>query len=52
VSQESKLPVNEQEYAESFKFQLMEAVLAWAQGKSFAEIWYVYPPYNFETHDD
>ena len=41
VSQESKLKVNEQEYVESFKFQLMEVVLAWAQGKGFAEIWYV-----------
>ena len=51
VSQESKLPVNEQEYVESFKFQLMEVVLAWAQGKSFAEIWYFNPSYNFETHD-
>jgi ATP-dependent RNA helicase DOB1 len=41
VSRESKLKVNEEEYVESFKFQLMEVVLAWAQGKSFAEIWYV-----------
>jgi ATP-dependent RNA helicase DOB1 len=41
VSQESKLKVNEEEYVEGFKFQLMEVVLAWAQGKSFAEIWYV-----------
>jgi ATP-dependent RNA helicase DOB1 len=39
VSQESKLKVNEEEYVEGFKFQLMEVVLAWAQGKSFAEIW-------------
>lgn len=38
VSQESKLKVNEEEYVESFKWQLMEVVLAWAQGKSFAEI--------------
>ena len=44
VSQESKLKVNEEEYVESFKFQLMEVVLAWAQGKSFAEIWYIPPP--------
>jgi len=41
VSQESKLEVNEDEYVKSFKFELMEVVLAWAQGKSFAEIWYV-----------
>jgi len=41
VSQESKLEVNEEEYVQSFKYQLMEVVLAWANGKSFAEIWYV-----------
>jgi len=41
VSQESKLKVNEEEYVQSFKHELMEVVLAWAQGKSFAEIWYV-----------
>ena len=40
VSQESKLAVNEKEYTESFKFELMEVVLAWAHGKTFAEIWY------------
>ncbi|KAF4637329.1 hypothetical protein G7Y89_g745 [Cudoniella acicularis] len=38
VSQESKLNVNEKEYVDSFKWQLMEVVLAWAQGKPFAEI--------------
>jgi len=43
VSQESKLDVNEQEYVESFKSELMEVVFAWAHGKSFAEIWYVDP---------
>jgi ATP-dependent RNA helicase DOB1 len=43
VSQESKLKVNEEEYVESFKWQLMEVVFAWTQGKSFAEIWYVCP---------
>jgi len=41
VSQESKLKVNEQEYVESFKWQLMEVVHAWAEGKGFAEIWYI-----------
>lgn len=40
VSQESKLPVNEDEYVQGFKHQLMEVVYAWVQGKSFAEIWY------------
>lgn len=41
VSQESKLPLNEDEYVQGFKYQLMEVVYAWAHGKSFAEIWYV-----------
>lgn len=40
VSQESKLAVNEEEYVQGFKEQLMEVVYAWAHGKSFAEIWY------------
>jgi ATP-dependent RNA helicase DOB1 len=44
VGQESKLKISEEEYVQSFKFQLMEVVLAWAGGKSFAEIWYVSPP--------
>jgi ATP-dependent RNA helicase DOB1 len=38
VSQESKLPVNEEEYVQTFKWQLMEVMYAWAKGKSFAEI--------------
>ncbi|TKX18658.1 ATP-dependent RNA helicase mtr4 [Elsinoe australis] len=38
VSIESKLPVNEQEYLESFKWQLMEVVYRWCTGGSFAEI--------------
>jgi ATP-dependent RNA helicase DOB1 len=41
VAQESKLAMNEKEYVESFKPELMAVVLAWAQGKSFSEIWYV-----------
>ena len=41
VSQESKLPLVEDEYIATFKYQLMEVVYAWAHGKSFAEIWYV-----------
>ena len=40
VSAESKLDVNEDDYAESLRWQLMETVLAWAEGKPFAEIWY------------
>lgn len=42
VSQESKLPVVEDEYVQGFKYQLMEVVYAWAHGKSFAEIWYAF----------
>lgn len=39
VSQESKLDVDEEQYVERLKWQLMEPVLAWAQGKPFVEIW-------------
>ncbi|KAH8677620.1 rRNA-processing arch domain-containing protein [Xylariales sp. PMI_506] len=38
ISQESKLEVNEDEYVQSLKWQLMETVYAWANGKSFAEV--------------
>ena len=38
VSQESKLPLVEDEYVQGFKPQLMEVVFAWAHGKAFAEI--------------
>lgn len=38
VSQESKLSVNEDEYLQGFKYQLMEVVYAWAHGKAFSEI--------------
>jgi ATP-dependent RNA helicase DOB1 len=39
VSQESKLAINEEEYVQSFRWELMEVVYEWAKGKSFAEIW-------------
>jgi len=39
VAQESKLALNETEYVESFKHQLMEVVYRWCQGGTFAEIW-------------
>lgn len=39
VSQESKMAVNEDEYVQSFHWELMEVVYDWTQGKSFAEIW-------------
>ncbi|KAK7720178.1 ATP-dependent RNA helicase mtr4 [Botryosphaeria dothidea] len=38
VSQESKLAVNEDEYVDGFKYQLMEVVFAWSKGATFAEI--------------
>ncbi|KAL6864521.1 nuclear exosomal RNA helicase [Trichoderma novae-zelandiae] len=38
VSQESKLDVNEDQYVQSLKWQLMETVYAWAHGRTFAEI--------------
>ncbi|POS86085.1 antiviral helicase [Erysiphe pulchra] len=38
VSIESKLAINEKEYIDSFKWELMDVVMAWAQGRSFAEI--------------
>lgn len=39
VSIESKLPLNEEEYVQQFKWQLMPVIHAWASGKTFAEIW-------------
>ena len=41
VSIESKMTVNEEEYVQSFRWQLMHVMHAWAQGKSFGDIWYV-----------
>ncbi|KAG2420697.1 ATP-dependent RNA helicase DOB1 [Aspergillus terreus] len=38
VAQESKLAVNEEEYVQSFHWELMEVIYEWANGKSFAEI--------------
>ena len=39
VAQESKLTLNEEEYVQGFKHQLVDVVYVWAHGKSFAEIW-------------
>ena len=51
ISQESKLQLNEEEYVQGFKYQLMEVVYAWAHGRSFAEIWYFSPNFVFDlTH--
>ncbi|PLB38925.1 ATP-dependent RNA helicase MTR4 [Aspergillus candidus] len=38
VAQESKLAVNEDEYVQSFHWELMEVIYEWANGKSFADI--------------
>ncbi|KKK26750.1 hypothetical protein P175DRAFT_0467163, partial [Aspergillus ochraceoroseus IBT 24754] len=38
VAQESKLAVNEEEYVQSFHWELMEVIYEWANGKSFADI--------------
>ncbi|TKA79880.1 hypothetical protein B0A55_03663 [Friedmanniomyces simplex] len=38
VSRESKVLVNEDEYLDSFKSELMEVVFVWCQGASFATI--------------
>ncbi|EKG21844.1 Helicase [Macrophomina phaseolina MS6] len=38
VSQESKLAINEDEYVDGFKYQLMEVVFAWSKGATFADI--------------
>ncbi|KAI5117054.1 hypothetical protein M0805_005293 [Coniferiporia weirii] len=35
---ESKLPVKEEEYVTSFKVELMDAVIQWCRGASFADI--------------
>lgn len=42
ISQESKMTVNEEEYLNTFKRELMEVVFAWAKGASFAQIWFVH----------
>ncbi|KAK1224941.1 ATP-dependent RNA helicase mtr4, partial [Marasmius sp. AFHP31] len=38
VSQESKLPVDEDQYVSSFKAELMEVVMQWCKGASFSRI--------------
>ena len=39
VSQESKMPVIEEEYISSFRPELMDVVYSWAKGATFLEIW-------------
>jgi ATP-dependent RNA helicase DOB1 len=38
VARESKLPLVEDEYVSSFKVELMDAVVQWCRGASFADI--------------
>jgi ATP-dependent RNA helicase DOB1 len=38
VSQESKLPLVEEEYVSSFKVELLDAVMQWCRGASFSEV--------------
>ncbi|KAJ5281547.1 Helicase C-terminal [Penicillium angulare] len=38
ISQESKIALNEDEYVQSFHWELIEVMYEWAHGKSFAEI--------------
>jgi len=33
------VPLNEEEYVQTFKKELMEVVYAWTNGASFATIW-------------
>jgi superfamily II RNA helicase len=52
ISAESKVLVNEEEYLQSFKPQLMEVVYAWTNGASFATIWYVLPTHTTLTQHE
>lgn len=38
VSKESKLPIDEDVYVQSFKVELMDAVVQWCRGAGFSEI--------------
>jgi ATP-dependent RNA helicase DOB1 len=38
VAKESKMPVDEDEYVQSFKVELMDVVLQWCRGAKFADI--------------
>lgn len=38
VSQESKLPIVEDEYVSSFKVELMDVVMSWCRGSKFSEL--------------
>lgn len=49
VSQESKLPLVEDEYVQSFKVELMDAVVQWCRGASFSDICKVGSPIEIIT---
>lgn len=38
VTQDSRMPINQDEYVKSFKPQLMEVVFAWTKGESFMKV--------------
>lgn len=38
VSRESKLPLVEEEYVQSFKVELMDAVMQWCRGAKFSDV--------------
>lgn len=50
VSQESKMATNEDEYVQSFHWELMEVIYEWSHGRSFAEIWYVFVPQSLSSY--
>jgi superfamily II RNA helicase len=54
VAKESKLPIVEDEYVQSFKVELMDAVVQWCRGASFSDICKVRPYLTLHfmgTHD-
>ena len=44
VAKESKLPIVEDEYVQSFKVELMDVVIQWCRGASFVDICKVSKP--------
>ena len=56
VSKESKLAIDEDLYVASFKVELMDAVVQWCRGASFADICKVnfsmHPQLNAQLADD
>jgi ATP-dependent RNA helicase DOB1 len=47
AAKDAKLPINEDEYVQSFKVELMEAVVQWCQGASFSDICKVRHPVQY-----